>query len=336
MSFLLNPYVFSAQTLYTYQGVLTIGGASFYVDNSDQEHDENTSYDYTGYGTFSQLGFPSESAGSLSPSTFGNNTVDSLYVEEYAYYNSRGGSESSISFAVQISGTFFSDIFPTLDDYPLTATSGGGSLSGIRVKMPVNLLQTKFQGGLTPTLRFALRTDLKETVGSGTITVPTGATRAIVYVLGGGGGGARVASGATRRGGGNGGIAVSDISVESSDWGTNVSYTVGTSGVGRVSTAGSGTAGGSSTFTGLSLVMTANGGGGGTTAAVGAGGTATGGSVSNTTGTSGLSTVPTSNGTDGPRTPNDSAFTGAHQGGGGGSGSNGADGAAGFVAVVWY
>lgn len=337
MSFLLNPFVYGAQTLYTFQGTLGIGGTSFYYDGSDQETTRYTNISYTGYGGVTGEFGDSAFIGSLSPSSYGTNNVTSLYVELYDYYDARGGSTSFTYFNVQVGPDTSPLLFPTLNDYPLTAAAGGGYIDTLRVQMPRNLLDIKFQA-LTPTLRFALRTDLIETVGSGTITVPTGATRAIVYVLGGGGGGARVASGVTRRGGGNAGIAVSNISVPSAQWGTSLSYTVGQGGAGRTSTTGSGTAGTASSVThaGLGLSMTANGGAGGTTTAAGAGGTASGGNVSNTTGSTGLTTVPTSNGADGRQVPNDNAFTGAHQGGGGGSGANGNSGLSGYVAIVWY
>lgn len=304
-------------TLRDYVGTLTVGSDSF-----ASEGPPVIAENYYGFGTVYTA------FGSLSPAGYGGTTFTDLYAERLL-----DGGTSSNALNVGRSGTdTTSTMFPTINDYPLA----NGGLTGIldttalTVNLPENLLGTKFLSA-TVTLRFALRTDIIQAVGSGNLVVPTGATRAIIYALGGGGGGARVASGSTRRGGGNGAIVVSDISVASGQWGTNMAYTVGAAGVGRVSSAGNGTAGGATTLThaGLGVSINAGGGGGATTTLNGSGGTASGGNVSNTNGSAGTSAT-------GLNPEQDTAFRGAHQGGAGGVAANAQDGRAGLVAVVWY
>lgn len=303
------------QTLLEFVGLLTVGSDGY--ENPDPPPVVLESY--AGFGTVYQ------SFGALSPAVYGGTTFTSFFTSNV--FN--GGQINALT--IGRSGTdTTSTMYPTVNDYPMLngGLTGAADTSALVVNVPENLLNIKYFG-TTVTVKFAIRTDIIQAAGAGSVTVPSGATRAVIYALGGGGGGARTAS--SRFGGGNGAICVSDISVASGQWGTTLSYTVGAAGVGRVSSAGNGTAGGATTVThaGLGVSISAGGGGGGTTTANGSGGTASGGSVSNTNGSAGTST-------SGWNAVQDSAFTNAHQGGGGGVAANGQNGRAGLVAIVWY
>lgn len=303
------------QTLLEFSGVLTIGSDEY--ENPDPPPFITESY--VGYGEI-YLPF-----GSLSPDEYGNTLFTSFFTSNV--YNA--GQLNALT--IGRSGTdTTSTMFPTINDYPMLngGLTGSVDTTALVVNVPQNLLAIKYFG-TDVTVRFALRTDIIQAAGTSTLTVPSGATRAVIYALGGGGGGARTAS--SRFGGGNGAYCVSDIAVASSEWGTSMSYTVGAAGVGRVSTAGNGTAGGATTVThtGLGVSISAGGGGGGTTTANGTGGTASGGATLNTNGSAGTSAT-------GYNPANEVAFTNSHQGGQGGVGANGTNGRAGLVAVVWY
>lgn len=307
----------SLPSIYAYAGALGVG--QYYYENPDPPPFETQTLNGFGdyFGVF----------GSLTPVEMSTLVIQSFYHE----FSDLSGVITNALNMQSTGADALSTKYPTLNDYPVVhgGIVGFVDTSSLRVNVARNLLATKYFAG-SATLRFALRTDVIE-LGSGTLTVPTGATRAVIYALGGGGGGARVASGATRRGGGNGAICVSDISVASGQWGTSMSYSVGAGGAGRTSTAGNGTAGGATTVThaGLGVSISAGGGGGATTTAFGTGGTGSGGNVSNTTGSVGTSAT-------GLNTVQDTAFQNSHQGGAGGVAANGQNGVAGLVAIAWY
>ncbi len=335
MSFLLNPYVYSsAQALRDFQGAMVLG-EDFYTENDIYLGDDGEGFPIFGSQQYVAIGFNTDpesfrpggiTFGSLTPSSYGATSFN------YFYYDATSGSlGNNAQLKMGRSGPDTTAGYPTINDYPLTPSPITTTVNVISLPLNIagNLFETKYSIGTSVTLKFALRTDILATAGSGTVTVPTGATRAIIVATGGGGGGARVSTGGTRRGGGGGGTSISDTSVSSGDWGTTVSYTVGAGGAGRTSTNGSGIAGGASTFIGLGLVMTTNGGAGGTTTAVGAGGTASGGLTLNETGASGT--------TDGSyTTARDIAYGNNGKGGFGGAGGDAAPGVVGFVTIVWY
>jgi hypothetical protein len=171
------------------------------------------------------------------------------------------------------------------------------------------------------------------TTGTGaTETVPSGATAVVIELWGGGGGGSRDNAGGIGTGGGSGAYCKKTQSVS----GGTFTYTVGTAGVGKVTTDGNGTsAGTASTIT--SPALTANGGNPGlVSGASPVASTATGGDV-NTSGN-----VPATNSVLGKGAPNGGAdVTGAvgSTPGGGGSGNqgigNGFNGAAGQIRFTY-
>lgn len=192
--------------------------------------------------------------------------------------------------------------------------------------------------------------------GSSTITIPTGAKLLVIRAWGAGGGGASVALEASSAGGGGGGAGVKKtVQIKTTDHGQTISYTVGTGGTGRTTTAGDGTAGTATTVTssGLSftnLNISAGGGAGGTTAAGGAGGTASGGDT-NTSGSGGIFSATSEGGwsafidsiggiggyEDSSGSPGEQPLSPEQPGGGGagngaGDGQNGADG---MVTFTW-
>jgi hypothetical protein len=306
----------SLPSIYSYSGVLTVGGYSY--ETPDPPPFEFQSL--TGFGDYFGV------FGDLSPVE-----MLTLIIQQFYYEYSDISGVITDQLFLQSTGTdALSTKYPTLNDYPMVNGGIVGSVNtaGLLVNVSQNLLQLKYLG-LETILRFALRTDIIQAAGTSTLTVPSGSTRAVIYGLGGGGGGARTAS--SRFGGGNGAYCISDIAVSSGQWGTSMSYTVGAAGVGRVSSAGNGTAGGATTIThaGLGVSISAGGGGGGTTTANGTGGTASGGATSNTNGSAGTSAT-------GYNPANEIAFQNSHQGGQGGVGANGTNGRAGLVAVVWY
>lgn len=128
--------------------------------------------------------------------------------------------------------------------------------------------------------------------GSGTETVPAGATSCTVSVWGSGAAGGRDVAGGNAWGGGGGGYCTRAIAVVGGD---SFSYSVAASVAGRA-TDGDGANGNASSVTGTvsggSVSMTANGGSGVNTSAGvgGAGGTASGGTT-NTTGGTGTATT---------------------------------------------
>lgn len=132
-------------------------------------------------------------------------------------------------------------------------------------------------GGFIPTFN--------EYTGSGTETVPAGASSCVIHLVGAGGAGGRnsVDMGG---GGGGAGFCSKTIAVVGGD---TFSYATPSATVGRNSN-GIGATGGNGTVTGTvsggSVSLTANGGAGGQLLNGGAGGTATGGDT-NTTGTAG-------------------------------------------------
>lgn len=124
------------------------------------------------------------------------------------------------------------------------------------------------------------------TSGSGTVTIPTGATTLTIELVAGGGGSSDSGYTASYAAGAGGGSYCRSVYTVSSAWGQTINYSVGPPGShninnnglnGQPCTATSGT------FT--ITAMTANGGGG--AAANGAGGTATGGNAVNATGSTG-------------------------------------------------
>lgn len=175
------------------------------------------------------------------------------------------------------------------------------------------------------------------TSGSGTETVPTGATSVTISAWGGGGSGGAtdVLSTNIAGGGGGGGYASKTVSVTG---GQTFSYSIGNGGTGVVPTftAVNGNAGAATTVSGGSVSISAGGGSAGGVAG-GAGGTASGGST-NTSGTNGggvgsvsqASTGSTSYGGGSPNGGNNAIYssssgtgTGGNAPGGGSSGISG-------------
>lgn len=146
--------------------------------------------------------------------------------------------------------------------------------------------------------------------GSGTETVPTGATSLIIRMYGGGGSGVYTST-ANYGAGGGGGAQITSTSLSVSG-GQTITYSVGAPGTGTTT---AGVAGGNTTvtFTGV-FVATAGGGGAGT----GAPSPGAGGTVTVTTGTA-SSSNPGSSGTAGNSTT---------QGSGGAAGAGGTGGGA--------
>ncbi len=147
------------------------------------------------------------------------------------------------------------------------------------------------------------------TTGSGSETVPSGATTAVIETWGGGGGGRFSLATGNAYGGGGGAYCTATFSVAPADWGTTLAYFVGNGGAAKT-TASNGGAGTFSQITGtlnsVSVGVLANGGGGGTGLTGGSAGGGSGGSVAN--GTSG------------------SIFQGGNSGGGALGGGEGSDG----------
>lgn len=227
---------------------------------------------------------------------------------------SLGGSTSGQSVNLQLGKSATATIsFNDSNVRSLTGTSANTQLS-----MP-----SQFWGkGFTPV------THTYSTPGSGTETVPSGATTVAIQVWGGGGSGAfRNAGAAGGGGGGGGGYTTQTISVSGI---SSFSYTVG-SGGNAVSSVQNGQAGSASTVSGGAgaVSMTANGGGAGiaTPAAGGAGGTysGTGTGTNGSAGTAGS----VGNGGNGGASPNgggtatySSGFADGNAPGGGGTGGN--------------
>lgn len=170
-------------------------------------------------------------------------------------------------------------------------------------------------GGNTTSVQFAQGTSSSlvnfisctvDASGSGTETVPTGATNLIISMYGAGGSGVYT-TGATGGAGGGGGAQITSTSLSVSS-GQTITYAVGMPGVGN--TASPGTAGGNTTVTFTSVfVAAANGGGGGT-------GTATGGAAGTASVSTGTATS-SNNGTAG------TAGAGGNVGGNGGAAGTG-------------
>lgn len=106
--------------------------------------------------------------------------------------------------------------------------------------------------------------DSLSTPGSGSHTIPTGASSLTISIWGAGSGGGKQEYGSDA-GGGGGAFMQYTIAIAASDWGNSLSYTVGTKGTGKTSTgAGQGTSGSASSISGSlnagSLSMNAGGG----------------------------------------------------------------------------
>ena len=138
------------------------------------------------------------------------------------------------------------------------------------------------------------------TTGSGTETVPSGASTVTISIWGGGGSGGITGALVTNVAGGGGGGGYSS-KVVSVSGGQTFSYSVGAGGTGVSANSNSathtGNSGGSSTVSGSSVSMTATGGLGGGSSG-GSGGGASGGTT-NTSGTTGGSTGSVSSATSG-------------------------------------
>ena len=178
------------------------------------------------------------------------------------------------------------------------------------------------------------------TAGSGTETIPTGATTCVIEVWGGvsGGGGGSLGNGSTGGGGGGGagpGYSRSSYTV-SGDAGETMAYTVGAAGNYGSNvfsgTAGNGTAGGSSsvssgTFAVTTMTATAGGfGTGGTNSAAGTGGaasTASGGNAVNTAGGAGGTPTFSSHSGGAAGTHGSPLYSGTPAGAGNNSGADG-------------
>lgn len=127
------------------------------------------------------------------------------------------------------------------------------------------------------------------TSGSGTETVPIGASFVAIYATGPGGSGAS-AGGVLQAGGGGGGGAYCVSTGIAVAGGQQFTFNVGAGGAGTSSSPSNGNAGGTTTVNGTGVTMTANGGQGGVGSpggAGGAGGTASGGNSINNSGQSG-------------------------------------------------
>lgn len=128
-----------------------------------------------------------------------------------------------------------------------------------------------------------LGTSRTYTSGSGTETVPVGATSCVITAWGGGQGGGFATVGASMEGGGSGGYVKLTIAVLGSQ---TMTYAVGTGGAGESSQSnGYGVAGGSTTVSGTVFGGTVNIAAGGGTGS-GSGGSASGGDT-NTSGNAG-------------------------------------------------
>lgn len=165
--------------------------------------------------------------------------------------------------------------------------------------------------------------------GSGSVTAPSDAIAAKIYVWGGGGGGVSFSPGS---GGGGGGFALKYISVTGGS--TSISYNVGAGGA----VAGSG---GTSNATVGGTVYNATGGAGATIVGPGAGGTGTNGDINETGSTGGTGSNPVTGGNAGG-TAYGGGFgvigaTGQAPGAGGGTSfvNSGQAGAAGRVKIEW-
>jgi hypothetical protein len=131
--------------------------------------------------------------------------------------------------------------------------------------------------------------------GSGTETVPSGASYVTIYAWGGGGSGAsKFAGTGAAEGGGGGAFCVSTgLAVTA---GQTFTYAVGAGGAGVAGPA-SGNSGGASTVTGTSVSITAGGGQGGQLGVSGGtGGAATGGTTTNNAGQAGQTAATGGNG----------------------------------------
>lgn len=135
------------------------------------------------------------------------------------------------------------------------------------------------------------------TSGSGSETVPSGATGVTITVIGGGGG-SGWAIGSNGAGGGAGGTCIHIASVDSSEWGTTLGYAAGAAGSNETfQTGNDSTDGQPSVVTGTiglaSISLSGNGGGStNTNTAGGTGGTASGGNSANNTGNAGSTGAP--------------------------------------------
>lgn len=140
---------------------------------------------------------------------------------------------------------------------------------------------------------FSART-VTYTSGSGTETVPYGATSCIIDVWAGGGGGQK-ASPSDGTGGGAGGYSRKTVAVSG---GQTFSYSVGAGGAGKITTNGVGADGNNSTVSSAapSVSITCNKGLGGTP---GTGGTASGGDTNTTGGNGTITAGGTAGGTSG-------------------------------------
>jgi len=164
---------------------------------------------------------------------------------------------------------------------------GGGlvpnTTANINIPTSGTISLSNFYGGtaFTPVTR-------TYTTGSGTDTVPTGATQVVIEVTAGGGGGSLGSATNGGAGGGGGGYAIKTIAVTG---GNTLSYAVGAAGALRTGSAGAGNPGSSSTVSGTvsggSVSISSTGGGGGGGSGIGgAGGGASGGDT-NTAGNPG-------------------------------------------------
>jgi hypothetical protein len=152
-----------------------------------------------------------------------------------------------------------------------------------------------------------------------TWTVPAGVTTATVYCWGGGGGGGSGPnSGANCGNGGGGGGGACAISVLTVAAGQVYAITTGSAGVGGAAGSNAGTAGGTTTFTGLGGTVVAVGGSGGAASNAG-GGTHAGGAGGGAVGSTGTTIYSGGSGSYG----NDANCVTGTGGGGAGSGGNG-------------
>lgn len=167
--------------------------------------------------------------------------------------------------------------------------------------------------------------------GSGSETVPTGATSLTVYCVGAGNNGGSGFNGGDLDqygggGGGGGGTATKTVSISSGQWGSSISWAVGAAN------------GGNSSVSGISISLAGNGGSNGTSASSGQvgiggnGGSASGGD-SNVTGDAGSNGDSFGNGGAGGTSSYGSSIG---LGGDGGSAfSGGSNGTNGRVQFVW-
>lgn len=179
---------------------------------------------------------------------------------------------------------------------------------------------------------FAATTNAYTTAGSGTETVPSGASNVVIEIWGGGGGGGG-GDGNITKGGGGGGAGYARSSYACSG-GQTIAYTVGAGGSNAGVNNGAGFAGTQSSASSGTLsitTMTAHGGAGGTGdgSANSNGGSASGGNQANATGGQGLSS-----GTGGSPTAGVYSNTGASNGKGGNG--NLLTGVAGAAAMVSF